>query len=43
MRCAIDSGTIPTSKGPQSYDIPVQSGYLKSMPIDPMTKRLTPG
>ncbi len=39
MRRAIDSYTVDKQKAPQSLDDLVQSGYLKSMPIDPMTKR----
>jgi general secretion pathway protein G len=38
MRMAIDSYT-DKEKAPQSLDDLVQSGYLKSMPIDPMTSR----
>jgi general secretion pathway protein G len=39
MRRAIDSYTVDKQKAPQTLDDLVQSGYLKSMPIDPMTKR----
>jgi general secretion pathway protein G len=39
MRRAIDSYTVDKQKAPQSLDDLVQSGYLKSMPNDPMTKR----
>jgi general secretion pathway protein G len=39
MRTAIDSYTVDKQKAPQSIDDLVQSGYLKTMPIDPMTKR----
>lgn len=39
MRQAIDSYTIDKQKAPQSLDDLVQAGYLKTMPIDPMTKR----
>ncbi len=39
MRGAIDSYTIDKQKAPQSLDDLVQSGYLKSMPVDPFTKR----
>jgi general secretion pathway protein G len=39
MRMAIDSYTVDKEKAPQSLDDLVQSGYLKSMPIDPMTSR----
>lgn len=37
MRQAIDSYTVDKEKAPQSLDDLVQSGYLKQMPIDPMT------
>jgi len=37
MRVAIDSYTIDKEKGPQSLEDLVQSGYLKAIPIDPMT------
>src|SRR5271155_88147 len=39
MRRAIDSYTVDKQKAPQTLDDLVQSGYLKSMPVDPMTKR----
>ena len=39
MRGAIDSYTIDKQKAPQALDDLVQSGYLKSMPVDPFTKR----
>jgi general secretion pathway protein G len=39
MRSAIDSYTVDKGKAPQSLSDLVESGYLKSMPIDPMTKR----
>ena len=39
MRRAIDSYTVDKQKAPQTLDDLVQAGYLKSMPIDPMTKR----
>jgi general secretion pathway protein G len=39
MRQAIDSYTVDKEKAPQSLDDLVQAGYLKSMPIDPMTSR----
>jgi general secretion pathway protein G len=38
MRQAIDSYTIDKQKAPQSLDDLVQAGYLKSIPIDPITK-----
>jgi general secretion pathway protein G len=37
MRSAIDSYTVDKEKAPQSLDDLVQSGYLKSVPVDPMT------
>jgi general secretion pathway protein G len=39
MRGAIDSYTYDKQKAPQSLDDLVQAGYLKSMPVDPMTHR----
>jgi general secretion pathway protein G len=38
MRQAIDSYTIDKEKAPQSLDDLVQAGYLKTIPIDPITK-----
>jgi general secretion pathway protein G len=38
MRSAIDSYTIDKEKAPQSLDDLVQSGYLKAIPVDPMTQ-----
>jgi general secretion pathway protein G len=37
MRDAIDSYTMDKNKAPQSLDDLVQSGYLKKLPVDPMT------
>lgn len=37
MRAAIDSYTMDKQKAPQSLDDLVQSGYLRSIPEDPMT------
>jgi general secretion pathway protein G len=37
MRQAIDSYTVDKEKAPQSFDDLVQSGYLKTIPVDPMT------
>lgn len=37
MRDAIDSYTMDKNKAPQSLDDLVQSGYLKKIPVDPMT------
>jgi general secretion pathway protein G len=39
MRRAIDSYTVDKAKAPQSLDDLVQAGYLKSMPVDPITNR----
>jgi general secretion pathway protein G len=39
VRGAIDSYTVDKEKAPQSLDDLVQSGYLKSIPNDPMTNR----
>ncbi len=39
MRRAIDSYTIDKQQAPQALDDLVQSGYLKTMPIDPITQR----
>ena len=39
MRLAIDSYTVDKEKAPQSLDDLVQGGYLKTMPVDPMTNR----
>jgi general secretion pathway protein G len=37
MRQAIDSYTIDKEKAPESLEDLVQSGYLKIVPVDPMT------
>jgi general secretion pathway protein G len=37
IRTAIDSYTVDKEKAPQSLDDLVQSGYLKVIPVDPMT------
>jgi general secretion pathway protein G len=39
MRQAIDSYTIDKEKAPQSLDELVQAGYLKAIPVDPITGR----
>lgn len=39
MRQAIDSYTVDKEKAPQSLDDLVQAGYLKTMPVDPITGR----
>ena len=39
MRGAIDSYTVDKEKAPQALDDLVQGGYLKSVPVDPMTNR----
>ena len=38
MRAAIDSYTMDKQKAPQSLQDLVDSGYLKSIPVDPMTR-----
>lgn len=38
MRSAIDSYTADKQKAPQSLDDLVSNGYLREIPIDPMTK-----
>jgi len=37
MRGAIDSYTVDKEKAPQGLDDLVQAGYLKTIPIDPIT------
>jgi general secretion pathway protein G len=37
MRTAIDSYTIDKEKAPDTLDDLVQAGYLKSIPVDPLT------
>jgi len=37
MRTAISSYTMDKEKAPQSLDDLVQSGYLRAIPVDPMT------
>jgi general secretion pathway protein G len=39
MRTAIDQYTVDKEKAPQSLDDLVQAGYLKVIPIDPMSNR----
>lgn len=39
MRQAIDSYTVDKQKAPQTLDDLVTSGYMKVMPVDPMTHR----
>jgi general secretion pathway protein G len=39
LRSAIDSYTVDKQKAPTSLDDLVQAGYIKSMPIDPFTRR----
>jgi general secretion pathway protein G len=39
MREAIDSYTVDKQKAPQTLDDLVTAGYLKSLPVDPMTSR----
>lgn len=38
LRNAIDAYTVDKDKAPQSLDDLVQAGYLKSIPVDPMTR-----
>ncbi len=38
MRAAIDSYTMDKQKAPQSLDDLVQNGYLRVIPVDPMTR-----
>jgi general secretion pathway protein G len=38
LRTAIDSYTEDKSKAPQSLDDLIQDGYLKAVPVDPMTR-----
>jgi general secretion pathway protein G len=37
MRTAIDSYTMDKNKAPQTLDDLVQAGYLRAIPVDPMT------
>lgn len=37
MRAAIDSYTVDKEQAPQGLEDLVQAGYLKSVPVDPMT------
>jgi general secretion pathway protein G len=39
MRQSIDSYTADKEKAPQSLDDLVQAGYLKAIPVDPITNR----
>ena len=39
MRSAIDSYTVDKEQAPQSLDDLVQAGYLKTIPVDPMTDK----
>lgn len=39
MRSAIDGYTVDREQAPQTLDDLVQAGYLKSIPVDPMTTR----
>jgi len=38
LRTAIDSYTVDKEKAPESLDDLVQAGYLKAVPLDPMTQ-----
>ena len=39
MRAAIDGYTVDREQAPQTLDDLVQAGYLKSIPVDPMTSK----
>ncbi len=39
IRVSIDSYTVDKEKAPQGLDDLVQAGYLKTIPIDPITSR----
>lgn len=39
MRSAISSYTVDKEKAPQSLDDLVQAGYLKQIPVDPVTNK----
>ncbi|ADV82230.1 type II secretion system protein [Terriglobus saanensis] len=39
MRQAIDQYTVDKQKAPQSLDDLVQTGYMKTLPTDPLTNR----
>ena len=39
LRTAIDSYTVDKEKAPQDLDDLVQAGYVKTIPVDPMTSR----
>jgi general secretion pathway protein G len=39
LRQAIDSYTVDKQKAPQTLDDLVQAGYIKTMPVDPFTRR----
>ena len=39
MRQGIDSYTVDKEKAPQSLEDLVQAGYLKAIPVDPITSR----
>src|SRR5664279_586014 len=41
LRQAIDAYTVDKEKAPQSLDDLVQAGYLKALPVDPMTRSNT--
>jgi general secretion pathway protein G len=41
LRNAIDSFTADKQKAPQSLEDLIQDGYLKSIPVDPMTRSNT--
>ncbi len=39
LRAAIDSFTVDKEQAPQGLDDLVQAGYLKAVPVDPITNR----
>ena len=41
LRAAIDSYTMDKQKAPQALDDLIQDGYLKVVPVDPMTNSTT--
>lgn len=41
LRQSIDAYTVDKEKAPQSLDDLVQAGYLKALPVDPMTRSNT--
>lgn len=39
LRASIDSYTVDKEKAPESLDDLVQAGYIKAIPVDPMTNK----